>query len=155
MFSYSATGTYAQSVSLTGDSSASASTGFDSPASIPDKQIENGLAVPKNYKGVNGGSGYVVAGGADKEVNGYEYAGLINKKYAANYRIEYKKGNADYWLNKLAAAHNVTIDDQDNGGTNCSELRRSPFSSITMRKRPTDISAPRRRFLRVPMPPFR
>ena len=113
MFSYSATDTYAQSVSLTGDSSASASTGFDSPASIPDKQIENGLAVPKNYKGVNGGSGYVVAGGADKEVNGYEYAGLINKKYAANYRAEYNKGNADYWLNKLAAAHNVTIDDQD------------------------------------------
>lgn len=113
-FAYAATGTYAKSVSLVGDeSTASAETAFDSAASIPDKQIENGIAIPKNYQGVNGGSGYVVAGGEDKEVNGYQYAGLINKKYAANYRKEYEKGDATYWLNKMAAAAQIAIDAED------------------------------------------
>lgn len=61
-FSYAATGTYAKSVSLTGEELSSADAGFDSAASIPENAIETGIADPKNYTGVYGGSGYVVAG---------------------------------------------------------------------------------------------
>ncbi len=110
-FKYAATGTYAKSVSLTGEELTSASeAGFDTPSTIPDKQIEEGLAIPKNYKGVNGGSGYVVAGGEDKEVNGYEYAGLINKKYADNYFAAATDEN--YWLHKLADSMNLVLDEK-------------------------------------------
>lgn len=115
-FGYVSTGTYATSVTLTGDELDSDS-GFDSAANIPEKQIETGIADPLNYKGVYGGSGYVVAGGEDKTVNGNEYAGLINKKYAANYREELNSlqgaERENYWLYKLADAAGVVIDDED------------------------------------------
>lgn len=113
-YSFISTGTYATSALLTG-SELSSSAGFDSTASIPEKQIETGLADPLNYKGVYGGSGYVVAGGADKTVNANEYAGLLNKKYAANYRREMNEAEnpAEHWLKKLADAYGVVIDDAD------------------------------------------
>lgn len=115
-FGYVSTGTYATSVTLTGDELTSTA-GFDSAASIPEKQIEEGLANPLNYKGVYGASGFVSETGTDNTVNGNEYAGLINKKYAANYREEMNSltgaEKENYWLYKLANAYGVVIDDQD------------------------------------------
>lgn len=111
-FSYVSTGTYATSVSLTGNE-INSTDGFDTASSIPDKQIETGLVNPRNYKGVYGGSGYVTSGGTNNEVNANEYAGLINKKYAANYR-EAAANDPDNWLNLLASKAGVPIDDQDN-----------------------------------------
>lgn len=58
---------------------------FDSAAGVPTDAIENGFANPTNYDGVNGGSKYVVWNGADCEKNAYEYAGLLNEEYLANY----------------------------------------------------------------------
>lgn len=50
-------------------------------------------------------------------MNGNEYAGLINKKYAANYREELNSlqgaERENYWLYKLADAAGVVIDDED------------------------------------------
>ena len=114
-YSYVSTGTYATSASLTGNELTSDS-GFDSAANIPEKQIETGLADPLNYKGVYGGSGYVSADGTDKTVGGNEYAGLLNKRYAANYREamnEALDAGEEHWLDKLADAYGVVIDDND------------------------------------------
>lgn len=105
-FSYAATGTYAKSVSLTGNELA-ADASFDSAASIPEKLIEEDLADLKNYNGVYGGSGYVIKGGEDKSINDYAYAGLINQKYEANY-FEHLD-DPDYWLSKLTAGSSHVI----------------------------------------------
>ena len=62
---------------------------FDEPSypqtSTDSSPIETGFANLKNYKGVYGNSRYV--GGTDltSSVNEYKEAGLLNKKYAANY----------------------------------------------------------------------
>ncbi len=114
-FSYAATGTYAKSVSLTGEELSSADAGFDSAASIPENAIETGIADPKNYTGVYGGSGYVVAGGTNNAINDNEYAGLVNKKYAANYRKEMNESadKTNHWLYKLSMKAGVVIDDED------------------------------------------
>lgn len=111
-YSYASTGTYAQTVSLTGDEKSTSGAGFDTAATLPTDKIETGIANPKNYKGVFGGSGYVISGGTNNEINANETAGLINKKYAANYREEAKDA-PENWLNKLATKAGVAIDDND------------------------------------------
>lgn len=76
-------GTYSKVVSLGEEDTTFSS--FDSAAGVPTGAIENGFANPENYDGVNGGSKYVVWNGADCEKNAYEYAGLLNEEYLANY----------------------------------------------------------------------
>lgn len=112
-FGYAATGTYAQSVSLVGDEQSAVDSGFDNASLIPYKQIENNLALPKNYTGVNGGSQYVVSGSDDRETNGNPYAGLVNKAYAENYLANAAdtENYPDYWLNKVATAAHVDLGD--------------------------------------------
>ena len=92
-------GTYTAKLSLVGSGDVVTDAGFDSASPIPEKEIETTLADPKNYTGVVGGSKYVVKGGTNEETNANDYAGLLNKKYAANYRAE----NDDWYQGVLAA----------------------------------------------------
>lgn len=96
-FSCVAEGTYASSVSLTGTDNETADSGFDSVIYSDTKAIKEGLATPLNYQGVDGGS-YYVGGDSYSYANSNEYAGLVNKNYAANYSDRYAEDN---WLGKL------------------------------------------------------
>lgn len=86
-YSYAATGTYAQKVSLTAESSNS--TKFDD-AAASGTSIEKGLATPANYQGVQAGSDRLVAGGTpnptrkELEDKGF-YTGLLSEQYADKY----------------------------------------------------------------------
>lgn len=102
-------GTYTAKLSLVGDGDVVTDAGFDSVASIPEKEIETTLADPANYTGVFGGSKYVVKNGTDVTTNANENAGLLNKKYAANYLAQ-ARSSADYWLNGLSTATGITLD---------------------------------------------
>ncbi len=94
-FGYAATGTYAQKVSLT--ASVKDSTKFDDPAANG-TQLEDGLAIPVNYTGVQAGSNYLVQTTQDEDgkiTNGNPgkealaksglYTGLLSRDYADNY----------------------------------------------------------------------
>ncbi len=83
-----ATGTYAKKVNLIGSEVTTGDSGFDADATVSspaNDKIEKGFATPKNYKGVVGGSGYVVTGGENIDVNNNQYAGLLNKDYIDEY----------------------------------------------------------------------
>ncbi len=78
-------GTYTKTVSLTEkDTSAAGDTGFDAALGVPTDAIENGFALPKNYKGVYSDSAYVSVKNTDTSVNKHGYSGLLNRKYAKN-----------------------------------------------------------------------
>jgi len=103
-FALVSTGDQAVSVSLTGESNSS-TYGFDSTIYSQTDAIEQGLATPLNYTGVDGGSTYV--GGTEYSyANASEYAGLINKEYAANYAENSSSGD---WLDLLLKAENISI----------------------------------------------
>lgn len=98
------TGDQAVSVSLTGETSTS-SYGFDDVIYSQTDAIENGLAIPLNYMGVDGGSSYV--GGTEYSyANSNSYAGLINKNYAENYLENYVEGD---WLSYLFGAKDISV----------------------------------------------
>ena len=85
-YNCAATGTYAKKVTLvSNETEEETSSSFDTPAVVPSDAIKTGFANPANYKGVVGGSGYVVFGGKDTTVNSSAYAGLINKEYIDAY----------------------------------------------------------------------
>lgn len=103
-FALVSTGDQAVSVSLSGNSNSS-TYGFDSTIYSDTDAIEEGLATPLNYMGVDGGSTYV--GGTEYSyANSNEYAGLINKEYATNYAENYTSGN---WLDYLLKAEDISI----------------------------------------------
>ena len=83
------TGTYAVTASLVGNyKSATVGGGFDDVAHAPVDKIETGFAGTRAYDGVRGNSAYV--GGSDvnpedNRKNDYEFAGLLNQEYSANY----------------------------------------------------------------------
>ena len=84
------TSTYAVEAALETDPSADdSSVVFDDPAysesSEGSSEIENAFADLCNYAGVYGNSGYVGGEDVTTGTNEYENAGLLNKKYAANY----------------------------------------------------------------------
>ncbi len=82
-----ATGTYALSVTLSGDEYSGAPS-FDSPATN-DKSLETGIAAPANYTGVYGGSYHVGGTSQDADVNAQNSlasAGLLSKKHFASYK---------------------------------------------------------------------
>lgn len=105
-FALAATGDQAVSVSLTGDDSAS-TYGFDEAIYSQEDAIKEGLAIPLNYTGVDGGSSYV--GGTEYSyANTNENAGLLNKNYVQNYLDNYEDGN---WLSSLLQVENISLTD--------------------------------------------
>lgn len=97
-FKYVSTGNYAKTVSLTGNVSPTAK--FDDAAITSD--IENELASPVNFNGVQSGTANMVLGGhsnpskAELNEEGL-FTGLLNAKYADNY-----KNNNEAWFNTIA-----------------------------------------------------
>ncbi len=79
-------GTYTQVISLVGDTDeAAGDAGFDVATGVPTNAIENGYAIPKNYKGVYSDNALVTGSGASDGINKNETAGLLNKEHEANY----------------------------------------------------------------------
>lgn len=112
--SLAATGTYAVKVSLTGSTlDADSTVVFDDTAYAGSTEgaaaIESGFADLRNYDGVYGNSKYV--GGSETETgrNSLETAGLINKKYAANYWGE-GDAPAASWIATLANSYTTALD---------------------------------------------
>lgn len=103
-----ATGDYAVSVELTGDTYSDAPT-FDTPATN-DKSLETGIANPGNYTGVYGGSYYV--GGSDPSVSDDQNvqsaeisAGLLSRDYASDYADDAQNGT---WVDVFEAVNDTT-----------------------------------------------
>lgn len=106
--SYASTGNYAKSVSLTG--SVSNTSVFDSASATSD--IENTLATPANFKGIQAGSINVTEGGfvnpSTEDLAKEEglYTGLLNAQYASNYMA-----SGEAWatyLNGLSASSDAS-----------------------------------------------
>ena len=77
-------GSYAKLVSVMGgkEEEKTVSGGFDSPAGVPSKAIETGLANLQSYKGVYSNSAYITGGiHDDTTYNQHENAGLLSKDY--------------------------------------------------------------------------
>ena len=98
-FACISTGTYAAHAILQGEAEPTSNDSFDTVSNLPLDAIENGIAIPSTYKGVNGGSGYVNGTSTDLSYNTNAYAGLINKNYIDNY-LSYVS-DTDYWATKL------------------------------------------------------
>lgn len=103
-----ATGDYAVSVELTGDTYSDGPT-FDTPATN-DKSLETGIANPGNYTGVYGGSYYV--GGSDPSVSDGQNvqsaeisAGLLSRDYATDYADDAQNGT---WVDVFEAVNDTT-----------------------------------------------
>ncbi len=107
-FEVATSGTYTSIVSLKGnETETSGDSGFDSVATVPDDKIENGLANPRNYKGVYANSAYINAEKYnDVKINQNANAGLLNKEYADNYTDLLKKlgGNSATWTSVFGNA---------------------------------------------------
>ena len=103
-----ATGDYAVSVELTGDTYSNAPT-FDTPATN-DKSLETGIANPGNYTGVYGGSYYV--GGNDPSVSDDQNvqsaeisAGLLSRDYVSDYADDAQNGT---WVSVFESVNSIT-----------------------------------------------
>lgn len=103
-----ATGDYAVSVELTGDTYSDGPT-FDTPATN-DKSLETGIANPGNYTGVYGGSYYV--GGSDPSVSDDQNvqsteisAGLLSRDYAGDYADDTQNGT---WVSVFESVNSIT-----------------------------------------------
>ncbi len=96
-FSYATSGERTAIVSLTGKKTVNDSNGFDQTIYSNTDAIEEGMATPLNFIGVDGGSSFV--GGSDYSyANSNDNAGLINKNYKENYSNNYEAAN---WLYNL------------------------------------------------------
>ena len=79
-------GSYSKVVTLTGETNKPAGdSGFDAATKLSTADIENGYAIPRNYKGVYADSAYIGGDVANTAINTYKNAGLLNKEYAENY----------------------------------------------------------------------
>ena len=103
-----ATGDYAVSVELTGDTYSDAPT-FDTPATN-DKSLETGIANPGNYTGVYGGSYYV--GGSDPSVSDDRNvqsaeisAGLLSRDYTSDYADDAQNAT---WVSVFESVNSIT-----------------------------------------------
>lgn len=81
-YSYATTGDRAKKVSL--KAVVEESRRFDSVSATDELTIENRPALPANFRGVLGGSNFVVEGGKDNTSDGV-VTGLLSYKYADNY----------------------------------------------------------------------
>ena len=103
-----ATGDYAVSVELTGDTYSDGPT-FDTPATN-DKSLETGIANPGNYTGVYGGSYYV--GGSDPSVSDDQNvqsteisAGLLSRDYVSDYANDTQNAT---WVSVFESVNSIT-----------------------------------------------
>ncbi len=98
-------GSFAKVVSITDDDANKEGSNFDSAVATPSDAIEKGFADAQNYKGVYWNSAYLTGTGSD-EINTYDYAGLVNKKYFTE--GDTAKGIPAYfntstnWINSIA-----------------------------------------------------
>ena len=82
-FECAASGNYSKIVTLTGETNkATGDSGFDTATKFSDANIEDGFALPKNYKGVYAGSAYVGGDVTNTAINAHKNAGLLNKEHA-------------------------------------------------------------------------
>ena len=92
---YFSSGTYAATQTFSKDETDAGFAAFDSrkyDASNQLKGIENGFAALANYKGVWGGSSLVASkpdSSVSNNIDDNDYAGLVNKEYANNYKTKY------------------------------------------------------------------
>lgn len=92
---YFSSGTYAATASFAKDETDAGFAAFDTrkyDASNQLKGIENGFAALANYKGVWGGSSLVASkpdSSVSNNIDDNDYAGLVNKEYASNYKTKY------------------------------------------------------------------
>lgn len=85
-FACATSGSYSKVVTLTGETNKPAGdSGFDTATKLSTANIEDGFAIPKNYKGVYANSAYVGGSVSNTDINTYENAGLLNKEHAENY----------------------------------------------------------------------
>ena len=111
-YGYASTGDRAKKVSLTGEVTENKK--FDSVSATDEKTIENGLALPANFRGVKGGSNFVMEGGDENIKPKHVYSGLLSSQYAENYysgddsewkdvldRAAGTVSGADEWWSKL------------------------------------------------------
>lgn len=113
--SLASTGTYAVKVSLVGSPINSDSTVvFDDAAYAGSTEgsaaIESGFANLRNYSGVYGNSKYVGGSELKTGVNEYAEAGLLNKKYSANYRGDGDIKGAPAWLQTVVSSYTTALD---------------------------------------------
>lgn len=100
-YSYASTGDRAKKVSLTGG--VEESKRFDSVSATDVKTLENGPALPANFRGVLGGSNFVVEGGKENKKPDSVVTGLLSSKYAQTY-FE----STEDWKNSFPAAEGAT-----------------------------------------------
>ncbi|MBO7297576.1 MAG: hypothetical protein J6U60_00855 [Clostridia bacterium] len=82
-FECAASGSYSKIVTLTGETNKeTGDSGFDSATKLSEASIEDGFALPKNYKGVYADSAYVGGNVSNTTINSYKNAGLLNKEHA-------------------------------------------------------------------------
>ena len=92
---YFSSGTYAATASFAKDETDAGFAAFDTrkyDASNKLKGIENGFAALASYKGVWGGSSLVSSkpdSSVSNNIDDNDYAGLLNKEYAGNYKTKY------------------------------------------------------------------
>lgn len=108
--SLATTGTYAVKVSLVGSPlNSDSSVVFDDTAYTDSTEgsaaIENGFADLRNYDGVYGNSKYVGGTEIETGLNEYADAGLLNKKYSANYWGDGELTGAPAWLQTVVSSY--------------------------------------------------
>lgn len=82
-YGYVSTGDRAVKVSLTGGKEESKR--FDTVSAVDEKTLENGPAIPANFRGVLGGSDFIIKDGKENKKPDSIVSGLLNSKYAKNY----------------------------------------------------------------------
>ena len=122
-FECAASGNYSKIVTLTGETNkATGDSGFDTATKFSDANIEDGFALPKNYKGVYAGSAYVGGEVTNTAINAHKNAGLLNKEHADtdNYKAILKMLNGgtdaswDSVFDEMTTQPLVIYNDADN-----------------------------------------
>lgn len=112
------TGTYAKTVSVTGEKeeTAAGNSGFDSAVAvsgITHTKLEDGIAQPQNYKGVTSESAYITGTGSDTSYSEYANAGLLNREYFTGDESYYSSTSTKAWMQgitKIAQNADSAID---------------------------------------------
>ncbi len=104
VYSYTSSGSYLASLSLSEDDDNS-SFYFDDEQGNKG-EIKNDIAIPESYSGVNGASADVNVNAAEdseyNESNRNDLAGLINKEYLSEYKTQKRT-----WYSAIAALYNI------------------------------------------------
>ncbi len=126
-------GAYSKLVKVTAKKAdeATGDSGFDSATAVPTGAIEEGIANPRNYKGVYSDSYYVNQPTQNEKpeivaqktaINQHKNAGLLNKEYFAEY---FTTTNAPVWMQQLTKWSGV-----DTTGKTDSKIAGEVWSSV-------------------------